>query len=304
MPERTDPSTAIPAFANPASGRGKEAGEAIAADARFELRDAGADGLEAAIRAAVEEGATRILVAGGDGTIATAAGVACDTGVELALLPAGTLNHFAKDLEIPQELNEALELAAGGAARGVDIGFVNDRPFLNTSSVGAYVGFVRTRERLERWMGYRLASVLSGMRVMTRLRSFDVQVQVEGKAKTYPTAMVFIGVGERETRIPTFGGRVKDGKAGLHVIAVRGKAVARLTALGVEAVARGLAAVRRKPELDAFLVEECTIVMPKRLSYLAVDGEILRMPAPFHYRLAREALKVVAPPPHEERASG
>jgi len=224
--------------------------------------------------------------------------------VELALLPAGTLNHFAKDLEIPQELDEALELAAGGAARGVDIGFVNDQPFLNTSSVGAYVGFVRTRERLERWMGYRLASFLSGMRVMTRLRSFDVQVQVEGKAKTYPTAMVFIGVGERETRIPTFGGRVKDGKAGLHVIAVRGKAVARLTALGVEAVARGLAAVRRKPELDAFLVEECTIVMPKRLSYLAVDGEILRMPAPFHYRLAREALRVVAPPPHEERASG
>jgi hypothetical protein len=111
-------------------------------------------------------------------------------------------------------------------------------------------------------------------------------------------------VGERETRIPTFGGRVKDGRAGLHVIATRGKAVARLTALGIEAAARGLAAVRRKPELDAFLVEECTIVMPKRLSYLAVDGEILRLPAPFHYRLARGALKVVAPPPHEGDASG
>jgi hypothetical protein len=88
------------------------------------------------------------------------------------------------------------------------------------------------------------------------------------------------------------------------VIAVRGKAVARLLALGVEAAARGLAAVRRKPELDAFLVEECTIVMPKRLSYLAVDGEILRMPAPFRYRLARGALKVVAPPPHVDDASG
>jgi len=303
--DRTDPSTApIPAFANPGSGRGKEAGEAIAADPRFELRDAGPDGLDAAIRAAVEDGARRVLVAGGDGTIATAAAVACDTGVEVAVLPAGTLNHFARDLEIPLELDQALELAATGAARGVDVGFVNDRPFLNTSSVGAYVGFVRTRERIERWTGYRLASFLAGLRVMTRLRSFNVQVAVEGQAKTYRTAMVFIGVGERETRIPTFGGRVKDGRAGLHVIATRGKAVARLTALGVEAVARGLAAVRRKPELDAFLVEECTIVMPKRLSYLAVDGEILRMPAPFRYRLAREALKVVAPPPHAEGASG
>jgi len=153
-------------------------------------------------------------------------------------------------------------------------------------------------------MGYRLASFLSGVRVMTRLRGFTVQVAVEGQARTYRTAMVFIGVGERETRIPTFGGRVKDGRAGLHVIATRGKAVARLTALGVEAAARGLAAVRRKPELDAFLVEECTIVMPRRLSYLAVDGEILRMPAPFRYRLARGALQVVAPPPHADDASG
>jgi diacylglycerol kinase family enzyme len=186
----------------------------------------------------------------------------------------------------------------------VDVGFVNDRPFLNTSSVGAYVGFVRTRERLERWMGYRFASFLSGLRVMTRLRSFDVQVQVEGQARSYRTAMVFIGVGERETRVPTFGGRVKDGQAGLHVIAVRGKAVARLTALGVEAAARGLEVATRKPELDAFLVEECAIVMPGRLSYLAVDGEILRMPAPFRYRLARGALKVVAPPPHADDASG
>ena len=179
---------------------------------------------------------------------------------------------------------------------------MNDRPFLNTSSVGAYVGFVRTRERIERWAGYRLASFLAGLRVMTRLRSFNVQVA--WRAARLPPAMVFIGVGERETRFPTFGGRVKDGQAGLHVIAVRGKAVARLTALGIEAVARGLAAARRKPELDAFLVEECTIVMPRRLSYLAVDGEILRMPAPFRYRLAREALKVVAPPPHADDASG
>ncbi|MFL5385235.1 MAG: diacylglycerol/lipid kinase family protein [Longimicrobiaceae bacterium] len=301
MRDRTSP---IPAFANPESGRGKEAAEAIQADPRFELRDAGAEGLEAAIRAAVEGGAGRVLVSGGDGTVATAAAVACDTGVEIAVLPGGTLNHFARDLEIPLELEEALELAATGTARGVDVGFVNDRPFLNTSSVGAYVGFVRTRERMERWMGYRLATFLGGLRVMARLRSFTVQVRVEGEARTYRTAMVFIGVGERETRIPTFGGRVKDGKPGLHVIATHGRAVTRLLALGLEAAARGLAVARRNSELDAFLVEECTIVMPKRVPWLAIDGEILRLPAPFRYRLARGALKVVAPPPHAEGASG
>ncbi len=139
---------------------------------------------------------------------------------------------------------------------------------------------------------------------MVRLRSFDVQLRVEGEVKSYHTAMVFIGVGERETRFPTFGGRVENGRPGLQVIAVEGKAVARLTALGIAAAARGIDAVSDRPHLDAFLVDKCTIVMPKRLSYLAVDGETLRMPAPFHYRLVHGAMRVVLPPDDEKRASG
>ncbi|HEX8907470.1 MAG TPA: diacylglycerol kinase family protein [Longimicrobiaceae bacterium] len=305
MPDAADPRTApIPAFANPAAGRGQAAAEAITDDPRFELRDAGPDGLADAIRAEAERGTPRVLVAGGDGTIATACQAACESGIELAVVPAGTLNHFARDHGIPTEIDQALELAATGPVQAVDLGFVNDRPFLNTSSVGAYVGFVRHRDRLERWMGYRMASFLAGLRMLARLRSFDVQVRVDGQVCSYRTALVFIGVGERETRFPTFGGRVENGRAGLHVIAVHGKAVARLTALGIAAAARGLKVVSRTPHLDAFLVDEATIAMPKRLSYLAVDGETLRMEAPFRYRLERGALKVVAPPPDAEGASG
>lgn len=304
MPDTPAPRTApIPAFANPGSGNGKAAADAITADARFELRDAGPDGLADAIRDEAKRGTRRVLVAGGDGTIATAAAAACETGIELAVLAAGTLNHFARDHGIPLDLAEALELAATGDAAGVDLGFVNDRPFLNTSSVGAYVGFVRLRDRLERWMGYRMASFAAGMRMMARLRTFQVELRVDGEARTYRTALVFIGVGERETRFPTFGGRVENGRPGLHVIAIHGRAVTRLTALGIAAAARGLKVVSRKPHLDAFLVDECAIVMPKRLSYLAVDGETLRMEAPFRYRLARGALKVVKPADDEERAS-
>lgn len=292
----------IPAFANPGSGRGQAAAEAIRADTRFALVDVGAGGLADAIRAEAERGARRVLVAGGDGTIATAAEVACETELEVAVLAAGTLNHFARDNGVPLDFGEALELAATGAAAAVDVGFVNDRPFLNTSSVGAYVGFVRHRDRLERWMGYRTASFVSGLRMLARLRSFEVVVRVEGQVRRYHTAMVFIGVGERETRFPTFGGRVENGRPGLHVIAVRGKRVARLTALGVAAAARGLKLVSQNPDVDAFLVDECTIEMPKRLSYLAVDGETLRTEAPFRYRLARGALRVVLPPADAGRA--
>ncbi|HET7462379.1 MAG TPA: diacylglycerol kinase family protein [Longimicrobium sp.] len=285
----------IPAFANPASGRGEQAVEAIQADARFVLRQAGPGELADAIRREHDAGARRVLVSGGDGTVATAAAAACETGIELAVLPGGTLNHFARDHGVPTDLAEALELAATGAAQPVDLGFVNDRPFLNTSSVGAYVGFVRRRDRLERWMGYRLASVLSGLRMMVRLHSFDVQLKVEGNVCSYRTALVFIGVGERETRFPTFGGRVENGRPGLHVIVVEGKAVARLTALGLAAAARGIDHVSERPHVDSFMADECTIVMPKRLAYLAIDGETLRIPAPFRYRIERGAMRVVLP---------
>jgi diacylglycerol kinase family enzyme len=296
-------SAPIPAFANPGSGRGKAAAEAITADPRFVLRDVGHGELAAALRAEAKRGTRRVLVAGGDGTVATAAAVACETKLELAVLAAGTLNHFARDLRVPLEFEEALELAASGSTSPVDLGFVNDRPFLNTSSVGAYVGFVRHRDYLERWMGYRLASFISGVRMLGRLRSFHVRVKVEDEERDYRTAMVFSGVGERETRFPTFGGRVEGGRPGLHVIAVHGKAPARLTALGIAAAAKGIARVSRRPDVDAFLVEDAVIEMPKRVAWLAVDGEIIRLEAPLRYRLERGALAVVTPPLDEDDAS-
>ena len=298
MPEAETPSTdRIPAFANPASGRGKAAWDAIEADPRFVLRDVGDGKLEDAIRAEVERGARRVLVAGGDGTVAAAATVLCDSNVELAVLAAGTLNHFARDHGVPLDFGEALQLAATGTARPADLGFVNGRAFLNTSSVGAYVGFVRRRDRLERWLGYRSASFVSGLRMLALLRSFEVELRVDGQARRYRTAMVFIGVGERETRFPNLGGRVESGRRGLHVIAVHGKARARLTALALAAATRGLRTVARRTEVDAFLVDECAIVMPRRVPYLAIDGEILRMPQPLKYRVARDALRVVVPEP-------
>ena len=61
----------------------------------------------------VGAGAKRLLVAGGDGTIATAAATLVDTPAELAVLPGGTLNHFARDLGISTVAAEAVELASG-----------------------------------------------------------------------------------------------------------------------------------------------------------------------------------------------
>lgn len=292
----TGPANSIPAFVNAKAGSADEARAALSANTAFDVRELAPADLASAIGSAIDSGATRVLVSGGDGTIATAAAAlrgrtdAC----ELAILPGGTLNHFATDLGIPADPARALEIAEHSSARPADAGMVNDRLFLNTSSVGAYVRFVKLREYLEPRFGYRIASAIATFRLLFRLRSLAVELEVDGHRRIYRTPLVFIGVGERELKLPTLGNRVADGKRGLHVMVVRGRSSARLLAIALNAMARGLKTVSRTPELDSFIVDRCTITLRHR-SDVAVDGEVASMETPLEYSLARNAVRVVCP---------
>ena len=285
----------IPAFVNATAGSAKAAAAAIAADGRFALHEVEPASLADAVRTEIERGARRVLIAGGDGTIAAAAAVTAGTGVELAILPEGTLNHFATDLGIPTDTAAALDTAAGGSTQVVDVGFVNDRLFLNTSSVGAYVLFVRTRERLEPTFGYHVGSAIAAIRILARLRSFFVELEVDGHVRRYRSPLVFIGLGERELARPGLGKRVEGGRRGLHLIVVAGKRRARLMVLALAAAARGIRALARTPHVDSFLVERCTVELPRPLGNVALDGETIPLHAPLRYRLVRDALTIVAP---------
>src|SRR5689334_18474081 len=66
-----------------------------------------------------------VVAGGGDGTIGAIAGLAVGSGVPLGILPLGTLNHFARTLSVPADLDEAVGAIAGGATRAVDVAEVN-----------------------------------------------------------------------------------------------------------------------------------------------------------------------------------
>src|SRR5215212_7968240 len=87
-----------------------------------------------------------IVAAGGDGTISTVAAKLTDTGKTMGVLPLGTLNHFAKDLRIPLELDDAIATIADAHTVDVDVAQVNDRVFINNSSLGIYPHIVARRE--------------------------------------------------------------------------------------------------------------------------------------------------------------
>jgi diacylglycerol kinase family enzyme len=276
--------TLIPAFVNPGSGNFEKAREALASSGHFDVREVEPAKLREEIEHAVQAGAKRILVAGGDGSICTGAQAICGKQVELAVLPAGTLNHFAIDSGIPVDLAEAVKVGASTKTMTVDVGYAGERVFLNTSSIGAYVTFVGLRDRLEKRFGYRLASVIAMARIFATMPMIAVKLEVEGTERTYRTPLVFVGVGERELQLPHLGGRVKNGKRGLHVFVV-----------ALAAVARGVETVRRMPEVDAYLVDRLTIETRRPRLLVSFDGETELMKTPLEYRIERDSLRIVVP---------
>lgn len=285
----------VVAFLNAAAGSADAARKALESAGSFEIRETEASSLAQAVRDAVSSGAKRVVVCGGDGTIACAADAVAGTDVELAVIPGGTLNHFARDHAIPVDAADAVAAAMGEHMTAVDVGYVGDNLFLNTFSVGMYVGYVRARDRLEKRFGYRIASLLALLRTFVRMWTMSVELEVDGKVRFYKTALVFVGVGERELKAPTFGARVPGGQRGLHVMVVAGRRRARLVALAMEAASRGVEHAAQGAELDSFVVSRCTIHMKRRrVTPIAVDGEIKYANTPLELRLAADALKVVA----------
>ncbi len=78
----------------------------------------------------------RVVAAGGDGTVKMAAEVLMGTDIPLAIIPAGSANGMAKELDIPLDANEAMELAASGSAKKVDMIFTNEEYCIHLSDLG------------------------------------------------------------------------------------------------------------------------------------------------------------------------
>lgn len=280
---------------NPSAGSAPKVIEAIETDTRFDLEKVKPDKLVDAIWKRISSGTRRILVSGGDGTLASAAGALIETRVEMAILPGGTLNHFSKRIGLPEEFDEALDIAAEGKASAEDVGSVNGTVFLNTSSIGAYVLFVRTRDHLEEkfHLPYYIASFLAAIRMMARLRTFTIELDVNGRSMRYETPLVYIGVAERETSGKLVGQPKEGGKRGLHVLVVHGRTRARLLAIGLAAAAKGVRNLGGNPHVDSYIVDKCRIALPPGETTVATDGELKPMKSELKYELKRDALLVV-----------
>ncbi|MBW4717691.1 phosphatase PAP2 family protein [Saccharothrix sp. SC076] len=122
-------------------------------------------------------------VAGGDGSVAAVAAVAAEHGLPMVLVPAGTLNHFARDVGL-NGLADAAKAVAGGEGARVDLSTVDvdgegPRWFVNTASLGGYPDMVRLREKLQARWGKWPAAAIALARVLRTSRPMRVELNGE-----------------------------------------------------------------------------------------------------------------------------
>jgi YegS/Rv2252/BmrU family lipid kinase len=233
-----------------------------------------------------------VVAAGGDGTVNAVAARLAGTDRALGVIPGGTLNHFAKDLGIPSDLERAAAVIHAGRARRVDVAEVNGRVFLNNSSIGLYVEIVRERE-IYRKHGWRKWTALAGAIVHTfsHWPLVRARVEIEGRAVDRRTPFVFIGNNRYKMEGLRMGARDRLDEGLLCLLTARRLSRWSLVRMAISGLTGGL---RHSRDLDVLSATEVWIKTKRRVP-VSLDGEIVRLSAPLHYRIRPAALKVLAP---------
>jgi diacylglycerol kinase (ATP) len=127
---------------------------------------------------ALDDGADLVFAWGGDGTVRRCMGVLAGTDACLAVIPAGTANLFATNLDIPMDIEEAVAVGLHGERRQLDVGSFSGERFGVMAGVGFDAEMIRGSEDLKERLG-RLAYVWSGSRNL-REDAFEAEIRVDG----------------------------------------------------------------------------------------------------------------------------
>lgn len=84
----------------------------------------------------INEGGRIVVVMGGDGTVNDIGSILMNTPAKLGILPTGSGNGLARDLGIPMDIDQALNVILKGREKKIDVGFLNGRPFFCTAGIG------------------------------------------------------------------------------------------------------------------------------------------------------------------------
>ena len=218
-----------------------------------------------------------------------AAGVAHERDLPLMAIPAGTLNHLARDLGL-DSAEQAVEAVRRGDLIGMDVAEIDGRLFLNTASFGSYADLVDARERLEQRIGKWPALLVALAQVLRRAR--PTEVDIDGTRQ--PLWMIFIGNCRYHPHgfAPSWRARLEDGSLDVRLVSAKAPG-SRLRLL--LAVLTGT--LSRCRVYDERLVTELHVRTLRGDTRMARDGETFTGSGDFTVRKRPTPLMVYVPHP-------
>ncbi|MEA2346607.1 MAG: hypothetical protein QOG62_394 [Thermoleophilaceae bacterium] len=226
-------------------------------------------------------------VAGGDGSAAAGAHAALASGVPLLVVPAGTLNHLARDLRI-QTRSDALEAYRDGEAVAIDVGEVDGRVFVNTLTFGAYPAMIERRERLQSRIGRWAAHAVAVLWAISAAE--PLALEIDGRRRR--VWMGFVGNCHHDPKgfAPAWRPRLDDGLLDLRLLhADRPFARARL----VLSILAGR--LTRSAAYEHYDLEKISIESGEAELALTLDGDPATVSGSFEITKRRCELVVFAP---------
>ncbi|WP_193334873.1 diacylglycerol/lipid kinase family protein [Devosia beringensis] len=252
-------------------------------------------------RVAASPGVDAMLAGGGDGTVSTAAGIAYEAGMALGVLPAGTMNLFARALKMPLELDAALEALAAGALGAVDVATANDRLFVHQFGVGIHARLVRIREGMvyHSRIGKMLASLRAVAGVVIRPPVFDVEmVTATGVVRRRVAGIAISNNRVGDGHIP-HADRLDAGVLGVYVAAPMSPGELLGLVAGIF-----LGTWRASRMISESEVVAVTLQFPKRKrgAQAVIDGELVALAPRVELAIHPHAMRVILPRPADETA--
>lgn len=235
-----------------------------------------------------------ILAGGGDGTISAAAGICWKRGMPLGVVPAGTMNLFARALGLPLDIYAVLDVLAAADVRDADVATANGRPFVHQFSVGLHPRMVRFRNSYDfaSRLGKISASVRAAIGVILDPPIFHADIEVDGKTERRRVSAISVSNNPFGDDPLLFPDRVDQGRLGIYVApALNPSGVARL----VLAILMGKR--RRNPDLDERTARSVVLRFPRysRKHHAVIDGELIPLDKEVSLDIHAGELKVLMP---------
>jgi YegS/Rv2252/BmrU family lipid kinase len=244
------------------------------------------------VRERVRRGTKLFIAAGGDGTVHHVVQGLVNADAVLAVIPMGTYNHFARDLGIPLDWAEALEVALQGGTRSVDIARISDRFFVNNVSIGLYPELVARREEHGRDYPRWRARLHAFYRTMRKYPHVTLMVESDAQQELVRTHVFMISNNSYELeRVGIEAPRTTLNEGKLSVYWLEHMPRLRLARL----VARYLTGrVKHIPSFRSFRTTQLRM-QSRHAVRVGIDGELFVLPTPIVVTIVPQGLTVKVP---------